>query len=470
MRFLVLVALLPGCQLIVGTDDPEPLILDSLVVTGAQLQPAFDPEIKSYTAALSHADTVTIRPHSPDPDVMVRIGTMTMPNDVAHTLAVQSGSNAFTIEVSTLQGVTATYTVDVRVPGARLKTPVMHGLAGMSSSVRSAELTGDGTPDLAVCSNIGVTTFDGKTFGPIFTIGATSPCNDFAIGDLDGVNGPDIVAVTNGTKATVTLNVGNATFAQQTQVGNGVHFISVALGDIDNDGALDLMLGDDQNGPPNGGVQQWMFGDGFGTFGAPTQPDLAAGSRPSVTLLGDFDPQAGTDAMVLAERGSAITLLKGDSTGAFVLHGATDTFEGATPTQPRALVATSLDDVAVPDYVLVHQDRNELRIITNFHGVDTNVQDVVATTLTTDMAPRAVIPADLDGDGHQDLLVPCHNTSSFQVFYGDGAGGYAPMRFSVPTATPVGATIADFDGDGLLDVVIIDDAAPQMFVYFQEPT
>jgi hypothetical protein len=468
VRFLILAAL-SGCQLIVGTDDPEALVLDRLQVTGAQLQPAFDPEITSYTAVLSHADTVMIRPHSPDPDVMMRIGAMTMPNDALHTLPVQSGSNLFAIEVSTQQGVTRTYNVDVQVPGARLKAPVMHGLTGMSNSVKSIDLTGDGTPDLAVCSNIGVTTFDGKTFGPIFTIGATAPCVDFAIGDLDGVNGPDIVAVTNATKATVTLNVGNATFAQQTQVGNGLHFISVALGDIDNDGELDLMLGDDQNGPPNGGIQQWMFGDGSGTFGTPTQPDLAAGSRPSVTLLGDFDPQAGTDAMVLAERGSAITLLKGDNTGAFVLHGATDTFEGATPTQPRALVATSLDDVAVPDYVLVHEDRSELRIITNFHGVDTNVQDVVATTLSTDMAPRAVIPADLDGDGHQDFVVPCHNTSTFQVFYGDGAGNYVPMRYVVPTATPAGAAVADFDGDGLLDVVIIDDAAPQMFVFLQEP-
>jgi len=68
--------------------------------------------------------------------------------------------------------------------------------------------------------------------------------------------------------------------------------------------------------------------------------------------------------------------------------------------------------------------------------------------------PQAVVSEDFDGDGHLDVVGIDDGTPYF--FRGDGHGSYAEEVVSTPQldVEPGDAVAADFDGDGHLDVVV----------------
>ena len=62
--------------------------------------------------------------------------------------------------------------------------------------------------------------------------------------------------------------------------------------------------------------------------------------------------------------------------------------------------------------------------------------------------------ADLDGDGHQDLVVACYNSTKIFVIKGKGDGTFdAPVAYTVGT-NPRHVCIADFNHDGLPDIAV----------------
>jgi len=112
-----------------------------------------------------------------------------------------------------------------------------------------------------------------------------------ALGDLNGDGAPD--AFMAGAPNQVWFNDGSGTFEQSEQELDGLAGDSVALGDIDGDGDLDVLLA---VGDWSGSDDKLWLNDGRGHLtdsGLPLSPDFSSGVG-----LGDLDGDGDLDAFV----------------------------------------------------------------------------------------------------------------------------------------------------------------------------
>ena len=101
---------------------------------------------------------------------------------------------------------------------------------------------------------------------------------------------------------------------------------------------------------------------------------------------------------------------------------------------------------------------NSDRIFTHWGGPDGYSADRRHTLSTP--APIEVEAADLDGDGHLDLLVGSYydrvakrHDTGITLFWGSADGWRESNAQWLPGMTPIGLAVADLDGDGHLDIV-----------------
>jgi FG-GAP-like repeat len=82
---------------------------------------------------------------------------------------------------------------------------------------------------------------------------------------------------------------------------------------------------------------------------------------------------------------------------------------------------------------------------------------------------RALTVADFDGDGHLDIAA-CHEGLGCCVYFRDGKGNFdSGIRFDTAKSIPYSMIAADLDGDGRVDVVVARSDAP-CFVMFNRPS
>ena len=245
--------------------------------------------------------------------------------------------------------------------------------------------------------------------------------------------------------------------------------------DLDGDGKPDLVVGsagDGLYGPSinTQGQTQFLLGRGDGTFAAPPAYENA------VQTVADFDRDGKPDLLsVDAEDGAAgVRVLVGDGHGAFS-SGAFSAVGFGSSFMQTPFVAADFDGDGKIDLVaLEHRDTTSASIHTRlgngdatFHatGPDLDVAFDVQTTAAGLAAQPAV--ADFDGDGKLDLAVvglpATHGALYLLKGHGDGSFA-APVTIDATLAfsgyAPTRVVASDLDGDGKPDLVLEDGGAP----------
>jgi hypothetical protein len=265
------------------------------------------------------------------------------------------------------------------------------------------------------------------------------------------------LAVANYSSSTVSVLLGNANGSFQpalTSVIGDPNPVSLAVGDFDGDHILDLAVAGGYG--YSGDVSVLLGSDngagaGTGSFGAPAS--FGIGSTPASVAVGDFNGDGKLDLGVT----SNIPYYYGYFGQANVLLGSGDgNFSGPNFTPlgfgyfTSAAVAhfdgDNIDDFATVNYysatvsVLEGDSSGYLQGPTDFYAGN---------------SPWSVATGDLDGDGDNDLVTANRYGNDVGALLGNGQGSFtAATNYYAVGGTPDAAILGDFDRDGKLDIAV----------------
>lgn len=222
---------------------------------------------------------------------------------------------------------------------------------------------------------------------------------------------------------------------------------NVSLGDIDGDGNLDLVLAKGRHWPL---VNRVLLGDGKGGIRAAYDLGAAADRSYSARLV-DMNGDSFLDVVVSNDQPDPKPVYLNDGKGHFGL-GST---YGRPEWETRNASVADVDGDGRPDIVVANRSDQGNFICLNKGNAPFQClmfSHYPATTITA---------ADFNRDGMPDLAVPHRDGGQSYIYLNQKPGGVFSDSRRIPFG-PLSATIrmaeaADFNGDGLMDIVCIDE-------------
>ncbi|MCP3906107.1 MAG: hypothetical protein GY715_20990 [Planctomycetes bacterium] len=293
---------------------------------------------------------------------------------------------------------------------------------------------------------------------PTYTVGVNP--TGAAVADFDG-DGYNDVAVTNAGSNTVSILLNDAndqgTLTLFDTVGGLSMPSDVAAGDFIADGgnAIDLAVTNEGND-----TVVILENDGDGNFvPADALPAIPVGTRPVALDPIDLDNDKDVDDVIVVNNsGNSASALANGGGGSFVR---TDIPVGPEPVE---VAAGDFDGDTKDDIAVANKGDGTISVARNAFGAGPGPVFDPPVAFTLAGGPLSVVAADVTGDGLPDLIsIADDPLGTGRAVYaqanGFGVGGNiafsAPIAFDA-LADPNFVKIADFNGDGLLDVATVN--------------
>jgi len=370
------------------------------------------------------------------------------------SITANQGGNA---TYSAAPSATRTFTVRVAGPSDAFApatgSPFSVGTAEPASVV-VGDFNGDGIPDLATANAAGgnVTVLLGNGSGG-FTVAAGSPFagggNAVVVGDFNGDGIQDLASVNRVTNnVTVLLGNGSGGFTPATgsPFAVGSSPFSLAMGDFNGDGILDLAVAN-----VNDNTVTVLLGNGSGGFAPAAGSPFMVGTSPIFVVVGDFNGDGIQDLATANVNSGNVTVLLGNGFGGF---GAATGSPFAVAGSPYSLVVGDFNRDGIQDLATANQNTNNVTVLLgNGSGAFTAAP---GSPFAVGTGPNSVVVGDFNGDGIQDLATANYGSNNVTVLLGNGSGGFAaasdsPLAVGSGTG-PYSVAVGDFNGDGVQDI------------------
>ena len=346
---------------------------------------------------------------------------------------------------------------------ARFESDTRFVVGSSPEQAIAADFTQDGKNDLAVLNfdsntislleNTGTGVFEAMT--PITLSG--SPLF-MAAGDLNHDNRTDlVVSLTVQNQVVVYLSTGPCLFAAATffplvtDVSRGFpEALSLALGDVDNDGNTDILAGNSKLDSVS-----VLLNDGAGRFAAPIVSEV--GNYPRNVHLTDTNADGFLDLVFLS---SADPTSANDTADPRVIRwfGIGDgTFDAeshlrfATSESPVMLAMGDITGNGRLDAITVHPDANCVYVLGGLNSGNFSQ----ASRIYIGYEPITATLADVNYDGLADLIVTLSG-GSIIVRFSRGDLGFEDLNNFVVSPGMVQSIVSDISEDGVLDLIVVN--------------
>jgi hypothetical protein len=221
----------------------------------------------------------------------------------------------------------------------------------------------------------------------------------------------------------------------------------VASADVDGDGLSDAISV--STSADKIGVHR---SNNDGSPGAATF--LAAGNAPSSVAAGDFDDDGDLDLAVASASTKNIIFFRNGG-GDFVNVGTIKM--GA---KSASIISADFNHDGHMDLAMTHQTTDKVSILINLgvgtSGIHNRFKPAVSYKVKD--KPGHLAAGDLNGDQYPDLVVADRGSNQVSVLLSQFNGTFASQQVLAANASPISVVLADFDADGIDDLAWLDAA------------
>jgi len=286
-------------------------------------------------------------------------------------------------------------------------------------SAVTADFNGDGNPDLAVANtednNVSIFLGDGTGFfatAANYSVGG-GPLS-IAVGDFNGDGVPDLVTANsdqdfgsqNPDHISILIGSGNGSFAAPVLYAAHLHPDSVAVGDFNRDGKIDIAAAN-----ANSDDVSIFLGSGNGTFAGAV--NYGTSGEPRALAVADFNNDGKADLAIACARALTVSILMGNGDGTF-----TAAPNRSAGSYPSAVAVADLNGDGKADLAVANADSiygpNDLSfLLGNGDGTFS-----ARTNLDTGIQSSAVAAGDFNRDGKIDLALANFSSSTVSILTG----------------------------------------------------